>query len=394
MESQPELAASNKIPFLLPLLALLAAFPPLSTDMYLPAIPHLGKLWSVDLKTINLTLICFFLSYSPALLLYGPLSDRFGRKIPLLAGLALFISGSFLCAAAGSVQALISARILQGIGAAGPSALGLSITKDHYTGPERHKILAMIGIIVALAPMIGPTLGSWAMLFGDWHLIFVLQATIASISFIGVLRIPETNTTQRHIPLIRMAGPYISLFKNLRFVLLTLIFSISMCSFFAFIAASSEIYIVGFDVSAQAFGMYFGINALSLMAGSFICMKLVMKLADNLLLSLGFGGMVIGGLLPMVMPHSQVWFFTLPMCCISFGFGLTRPLCVNMVLETVNQDIGSASSLMMFTNFIFGALAMGLISLCGEWKIMMIGLTAVLTSALTLAIIRATRHSR
>ena len=167
-----------------------------------------------------------------------------------------------------------------------------------------------------------------------------------------------------------------------------------MCSFFAFIAASSEIYILGFDVSAQAFGMYFGINALSLMAGSFICMKLVMKLADNLLLSLGFGGMVFGGLLLMVMPHSQVWFFTLPMCCISFGFGLTRPLCVNMILETVNQDIGSASSLMMFTNFIFGALAMGLISLCGEWKIMMIGLTAVLTSALTLAVIRATRHPR
>ena len=101
MESQPELPASSQIPFLLPLLALLAAFPPLSTDMYLPAIPHLGKLWSVDLKTINLTLICFFLSYSPALLLYGPLSDRFGRRIPLLAGLALFISGSLLCAAAG-----------------------------------------------------------------------------------------------------------------------------------------------------------------------------------------------------------------------------------------------------------------------------------------------------
>ena len=392
MESQPELSASAPIPFLLPLLALLAAFPPLSTDMYLPAIPHLGKIWSVDLKTVNLTLICFFLSYSPALLMYGPLSDRFGRKIPLLAGLALFISGSLLCATAGSVQALISARVLQGIGAAGPSALGLSITKDHYTGPERHKILALIGIIVALAPMIGPTLGAWAMLFGNWHLIFVLQAAIASICFFGVLRIPETNTNRRLIPLTRMAGPYISLFKNRKFMLLTLIFSISMCSFFAFIAASSEIYIMGFTVSEQAFGLYFAINALSLMAGSFLCMKLVMKLADRLLLGLGFGGMVLGGLLLMGMPHSQVWFFTLPMCCISFGFGLTRPLCVNMVLETVNQDIGSASSLMMFTNFIFGALAMGLISLCGEWKIMMIGLTAVSTSVLTLAAIRKTLY--
>ncbi len=390
MGSRPEVAASG-YRFLIPLLALLSAFPPLSTDMYLPAIPYLGKLWSVDLKTINLTLICFFLSYSPALLVYGPLSDRFGRRVPLLAGLALFILGSLLCAVAGSIQALIHARILQGIGAAAPSALGLSITKDYYTGPERHKILAIIGIIVALAPMIGPTLGSWAMLFGDWHLIFILQAAVAIISFVGVLRIPETNTTLRQIPLIKMAGPYVSLFKNLRFILFTLLFAVSMCSFFAFIAASSEIYIVGFGVSEQAFGLYFGINALSLMAGSFLCMKLVMKLDDMLLIGLGFGGMVVGGLLLVVMPQSQVLFFTLPMCCISFGFGLTRPLCVNLVLESVNTDIGSASSMMMFANFIFGALAMGLISLCGEWKIMTIGFIAVLSSLLTLAVIRKSR---
>ncbi len=393
MESRPEVLASGHR-FLIPLLALLAAFPPLSTDMYLPALPYLGKLWSVDLKTVNLTLIFFFLSYSPALLVYGPLSDRFGRKIPLLTGLLLFILGSLLCAAAGSVQALIHARILQGIGAAAPSALGLSITKDHYTGPERHKILAIIGIIVALAPMIGPTLGSWAMLFGDWHLIFVLQAGVALVSFVGVLRLPETNATLRHIPLIKMAGPYVFLFKNFRFLTLTLLFAVSMCPFFAFIAASSEIYINGFGVSAQAFGLYFAINALSLMAGSFICMKLVMKLDDMVLIGFGFGGMVIGGLLLVAMPHSQILFFTLPMCCISFGFGLTRPLCVNMILETVNKDIGSASSLMMFANFIFGALAMGLFSLCGEWKIMIIGLTAVSTSLLTLAVIRAISHRK
>ena len=389
-----KIPATGNLPFLIPLLALLAAFPPLSTDMYLPAIPYLGKLWSVDLKTVNLTLICFFLSYSPALLVYGPVSDRFGRRIPLLLGLLLFILGSLLCAAAGSVQTLIYSRIIQGVGAAAPSALGLSITKDYYTGPERHKILAIIGIIVALAPMIGPTLGSWAMLFGDWHLIFVLQAGVALVSFLGVLKIPETNGALRHIPLTQMAVPYISLFKNSRFLHLTLVFAVSMCSFFAFIAASSEIYINGFSVSEQAFGLYFGINALCLMAGSFLCMKLVIRVNDMTLIRFGFSSMVVGGLLMMGMPHSQVLFFTLPMCCISFGFGLTRPLCVNMILETVNKDIGSASSLMMFANFIFGALAMGLISLCGEWKILMIGVTAVSTSLLTLIVILAIHRQK
>jgi DHA1 family bicyclomycin/chloramphenicol resistance-like MFS transporter len=119
-----------------------------------------------------------------------------------------------------------------------------------------------------------------------------------------------------------------------------------------------------------------------------------MRFNDMVLIGFGFSGMVVGGVLLLVIPHSQVLFFTLPMCCISFGFGLTRPLCVNMILETVTEDIGSASSLMMFVNFIFGALAMGLISLCGEWKIMIIGLTAVSTSLLTLAAIRAISHQK
>ncbi len=365
--------------FLIPLLAMLSAFPPLATDMYLPAIPYLGELWGVELKIINLTLIGFFLSYSPALLIYGPLSDRFGRKIPLLVGLSLFILGSLFCATAGTVQALIYARILQGIGAAGPSALGLSIIKDYYTGSERYRILALIGIIIAIAPMIGPTLGSWTLLFGSWQIIFVLQAIVAIISMAGVARMPESHTNPRYIPLIKMAEPYLTLFKNLRFVSLTLLFAASMCPFFAFLAASTEIYITGFNLSEQAFGLLFGINALFLMMGSVSCMKLVKKFNDMLLIKIGFGSVLIGGLLLIVIPHSQPLSFTLPMCLISFGFGLTRPLSMNLILETVDQDAGSASSLMMFTNFIFGALAMWIIALGGEWKIMIIGFMAALS---------------
>lgn len=383
MESRTNLSVSVHIPFLIPLLALLSAFPPLSTDMYLPAMPYLEKLWGVELKTISMTLIGFLLGYSPALLVYGPLSDRFGRKIPLLAGLSLFILSSLLCAAAGSAQTLIYARILQGIGAAAPSVLGLSITKDHYTGPERYKILALISIIVALAPMLGPTLGSWALLFGSWHIIFIFQAAIAVIAFAGVISIPETHADPRYIPLIKMAGPYLALFGNLRFLSLSFLFAASMCPLFAFIAASADIYITGFNLSEQVFGLFFAMNAFSIMTGSFICMKLAAKFRDITLIQFGFGGILTSGLLLMVMPHSQILFFTFPMCVFSFSFGFSRPLCVNMILETVDRDAGSASSLMMFSNFIFGVLAMWIVSLGGEWKITMIGFMAVLSGLAT-----------
>ena len=351
--------------------------------MSLPAMPYLGILWGVELKIISLTLIGFFWGYSPALLVYGPLSDRFGRKPPLLAGLFLFILASLLCSVAGSAQTLIYARILQGIGAAAPSVLGISITKDHYTGPERYKILALISIIVGLAPMLGPTLGSWAMLFGSWHIIFVLQAAIAIIAFAGVISIPETHTDTRYIPLIKMAGPYLSLFGNLRFLSFSFLFAASMCPLFAFIAASADIYIIGFNLSEQMFGFFFGINAFSIMMGSFTCMKLAPKFSDITLIRFGFSGILTGGLLLMAMPHTQVLFFTFPMCFFSFCFGFTRPLCVNLILETVDRDAGSASSLMMFSNFIFGALAMWIISLGGEWKIMMIGFMAALSGLTT-----------
>lgn len=394
MESRTNLSVFAPIPFLIPLLAVLSAFPPLSTDMYLPVIPYLGQLWGVKVQTINLTLICFFLSYSPALLVYGPLSDRFGRKVPLLIGLFLFVSGSFVCAASGSVYLLIYARILQGIGAAGPSALGLSIIKDYYTGSERFKILALIGIIVALAPMVGPTFGAWALLFGSWRIIFIIQAGVAIIATIGVLRLPETNVGMRYIPLAGMAGPYLTLFKNRGFSGLALVFAASMCPFFAFLAASAEIYISGFNLSEQAFGLFFGINSLAMMAGSFYCMKLAKKLNDMMLVRLGFGIVLVGGLLLVAMPHSHILFFTLPMGFISFGFGLTRPLSMNLVLERVSQDAGSASSLMMFANFIFGAMAMWIISLCGEWKITMIGIMAVSSGLVIFTVLSFIKHRK
>ena len=158
-----ENTTNHNRPFLL--LALLAAFPPLSTDMYLPAIPLLQKSWHQPLAMINLTLVGFFVSYCFFLLIYGPISDRFGRRKPLLAGIGIFIIASLLCAGSGNVISLIVLRILQAAGAAAASALALAISKDVYNGFERERILAYIGVIMALAPMLAPVIGGWIIFF-------------------------------------------------------------------------------------------------------------------------------------------------------------------------------------------------------------------------------------
>ncbi|MEE4165070.1 MAG: MFS transporter, partial [Desulfocapsaceae bacterium] len=126
------------------LIALLAAFPPLSTDMYLAAIPMLVEQWGQPLTTVNLTLVCFFVTYCCFLLVYGPLSDRFGRRPPLIAGLVLYTCASLLCALATNVTFLIIARTLQGAGAAAASAIAFAICKDLFTGRIRQRIFLQL----------------------------------------------------------------------------------------------------------------------------------------------------------------------------------------------------------------------------------------------------------
>jgi DHA1 family bicyclomycin/chloramphenicol resistance-like MFS transporter len=136
------------------LLALLSAFPPLSTDMYLAAIPQLQRDWDESLVMVNFTLVGFFAAYCCCLLLYGPLSDRYGRKPPLLTGISVYILASLLCAVSTGVEMMIAARILQGAGAAAASSIVFAMSKDLYRGKERQKVFVHIGMIVAAAPVV------------------------------------------------------------------------------------------------------------------------------------------------------------------------------------------------------------------------------------------------
>ena len=262
-----ENTTNHNRPFLL--LALLAAFPPLSTDMYLPAIPLLQKSWHQPLVMINLTLVGFFVSYCFFLLIYGPISDRFGRRKPLLAGIGIFIIASLLCAVSGNVISLIVLRILQAAGAAAASALALAISKDVYNGFERERILAYIGVIMALAPMLAPVIGGWAMTWFSWRWIFVIQAAIGMIAWVGVFRMPETLKSFSAAGALQTAGIYLQLLRNRHYVGYALMMSLVVLPHFAFLAGSADIYITRLGLSEQVFGYFFVLNAAAIMAGSF-----------------------------------------------------------------------------------------------------------------------------
>lgn len=368
--------APRRFPFL-PLLALLAAFPPLSTDMYLPAIPILQRIWNRPLPMVNLTLVGFFISYCVFLLIYGPLSDRFGRRPPLLAGIGLFVLACGGCALANGLGWMIVCRVLQAAGAASASAMALAISKDVYEGRERERLLAHIGIIMALAPMLAPIFGGWVLTSFSWRWIFGIQATVGLIAMAGVFRMPETLTEPASVPAWRTAGIYLELLGNRRFVGFALMMALIVMPLFAFIGGSADIYITRMGLSEQSFGFFFGFNASAMMLGSVACSWYLRRGNSRALLTVGFAGIALGGLGLLFGPRIGPWALAIPMFLMTFSLGLSRPPSNHLVLEQVDRYAGAASSMLVFIYFMLGAFSMWLISL--EWldKIATIGTMAV-----------------
>jgi DHA1 family bicyclomycin/chloramphenicol resistance-like MFS transporter len=369
----------------LPVLALLTAFPPLSTDMILPAIPSLAKTWGVSLSVINLILICFFVTYGFFLLFYGPISDRFGRRRPLLFGLAVYIVASLLCAFASSASVLIGLRILQAAGAAASSSISMAMTKDIFSGPERERILAYIAVIMALAPMLAPIIGGWVLAAFSWPWIFFIQAVLGLIGMIGVLRFPETLPEVSDTPLSRVMRTYSRLLLNSSYTIMVLVMSASLFPLYSFIAGSSDIYINGFGMTEQKYSYFFAFNAMALMIGSFSCLRLTGSIKSKKLMTAGFSGIFLGGLLLLFAGQHGPWSFALPMFLITFSLGLSRPPSNNLVFEQVDRDVGAASSLLIFCYFTLGAVGMWFISL--EWadKVPVLGAIALGCGAIVLA---------
>ncbi|MCW7753634.1 multidrug effflux MFS transporter [Desulfobotulus sp. H1] len=365
----------NTMGHLIALIALLSAFPPLATDMYLPALPTLQRQWNQPLSTVNLTLVGFFVTYCFFLLVYGPLSDRFGRKPPLMVGIIIYVIACFLCATAPSIYHLILYRVLQASGAAAASAIALAIIKDRIPGLKREQVMAHVAIITAMAPMIAPVIGGLLMMRFSWPWIFILQGVLGIISLGGVLMMEESLKRNDQTPS-SFLQRYIGVLKNRRFISLVLVISLVGLPLFSFIGGSSYIYITAMGLSESTFGFLFGGNALCFMIGSFCCSKLAPRMGGMRLITIGFSGMLLGGLGILFLPLSGPAKMALPMAFITFCIGLSRPPSNNIALEQVDVDAGSASSILIFIYFVMGALAMAFISLDWADKIRTIGLMA------------------
>ena len=372
-------------------LSMLAAFPPMSTDMYLPSLPLLQQLWNQSEAAVNLTLIIWFVTYCFFLLVYGPISDRVGRKPPLILGICLFIVSSLACALSTGLTMLIIARVFQAAGAASSTVMAMAIAKDLFELRQRAVVLSYIGVITALAPMLAPTLGGWIMMWLDWRWVFIAQAGLAAAVLWPVIRLREPLREPSNAKAGQAFKAYLRLTKNWRFSLLNLSMALPNMALFAFIAGSPSIYISRFGLSEAQFGYIFGFNALAMMTGSYGYSFLQRWFSNLRIMQASFTSMVVGGLMVAFLPHHGPWSLALPMWLVSLGLGLNRPPSNNILLEQVDQDAGSASSMIAFGIMLCGAVAMAVVSLAWPDRAVVIGLFACCGGAISLGTLTAMR---
>lgn len=301
-----------------------------------------------------------------------------------MAGIMVFITASIVCAFSTSITMLIAARILQAAGAAAAASLAMAITKDVYSSTERARILAWMGVTMALAPALSPILGGWIMIWLSWRWIFVVQAMIALIAGIGVFMMQETLRQPSHLSALDSVKIYFTLVRNKRYIGYAFMVSLIVLPHFAYIAGSADIYITRMGLSEQQFGWYFAMNALAFMTGSFLCTRLIHRISSTTVMTLGFLGVLAGGVVMLSEVISGPWGVALPMAIITFSVGLSRPPSNNLVLDQVDEYAGSASSLLVFLFFMLGSCSMWLISLDWTDKVRVIGLLATIVGSLML----------
>jgi MFS transporter, DHA1 family, multidrug resistance protein len=367
-------------------LALLTATPALATDMYLAAIPTIARQWNSSESVISLSLVLWFVAFSIFLLVWGPISDRIGRRPVLIAGLLVFVASSFLCAVSTNPSQLIGCRILQGIGAASPSTMVMAICRDRFEGAMRQKVLGFIGVIMPVIPMIGPTVGAGVMAVASWRWIFVVQASLAMVSLVLSWRYQETAQIEPDRGLIDSFLRYGRLLTNGRFVAANTTMGLALGPLFGFIAFSPILYQRIFGLSEVAFALLFGVNAIAAMLGAALCVRLTSRISEYRLLTISFLGILIAAIGILAFGSAHALGFAALMAIISTCIGMSRPLCNHLVLEQVSQDIGAASSFLVFYQGMVGAACMWLVCLSWPSPIMAFGILVLALSVVILVV--------
>ena len=336
------------------LLALLVAFGPVATDLYVPSMPEIGRLLGASPAEVQLTLSSYLVGFAFGQIIYGAISDRYGRKPVLLFALVLFCAASAACAAAPGIELLIAARILQALGGSGAIVLARAIVRDCYAGDRAGRELSTMGAIMSIAPVLAPLIGSVVQISFGWRANFIIVVSVGCFALLVVWQsLPETlhQRSARVISMVEILRDYRMLLKDRTLLAHIAIVSTSYAGLFAWISGSPFVLQELHGLSALEFGFAFGLACIGSVFGAALAAPLVMRI--GLALTIGLGTIALaGGGLAMVasvaLATHSVAALVVSMMLYQAGLGLAMPQAIAGALTPFPDHAGAASSLVGF----------------------------------------------
>lgn len=360
---------------LLVLLALLTALDAIAIDMYLPAMPAIAESFNVDAGRIQQTLAIFLAGLAIGQALYGPLLDSYGRRMPLMAGIGLFILGSAVAALSTSPEMLSAARFIQALGAAAGLVTPRAIVSDICSVKESAKIYAILMQVMMIAPILAPLIGGVVLQTAGWHIIFWLLSLFGVLALLWCLcALPETLPTERRTQLQgkSVLHSYGNLLVQWDFMALTLAGGCILGSLFTYISASSFIFSETFALSPTAFSYLFALNSVMLIGGGFLSNALLKRgYREKSLTLVGIAAhcLAAGALMLIALSgEASLLLFALLIAVAVGALGLVFGNLTALTMQQAKHQAGVASSIMgavqylqsSMIGFIYSKFAFGL----------------------------------
>jgi DHA1 family bicyclomycin/chloramphenicol resistance-like MFS transporter len=366
--NQPKENPAAKPWRLLPLLMAMTAIGPATLNILVPALPAMITKLGTDVATVQLTISLYMVSLACAQFLLGPLSDRFGRRPVVLAGLTIAVIASIGAYAATSIGALITARVVQAAGVSTGIVMGRAIIRDLY---DRDRAAGMIGLVttaMVIAPMLAPVVGGILETTFGWESIFafIMLLTIAVLAW-AVMMLPETHVRTTAVNFTAMLREWKSLLSNRTFYAYTLCGAFGCAPHFTMVGGGPHVIITLMGRSSAEYGMWFMISSLGYMSGNFTVSRIAQRFGLDTLIIAGLVVELIGAVITVVLfasyPDGGPAVVFLPQFIISYGNGLLLPNCIAGAVSVRPEAAGTASGVIGFIQMGTGAASVQIVSM-------------------------------
>ncbi len=373
-------------------LGLLSAIGPFAIDMYLPALPAIGRSLQAGTGAVQMSLTAFFIALSLGQSVYGPLSDMIGRKAPLYLGLALFSIGSIGCALAPTIQVLIAFRFVQGIGACAGMVIPRAIVRDLHTGIDATRLMSLLMLVFSISPILAPLTGSFVIQLGGWRMVFwvVLAAAVVGCVILGTVTETRAAADRANSSIRGVLAAYGLLLRDRNFLGLALIGAFGISSFFVYLSNSPFVLIEHYHLSPRLYSLCFSANAASFFAVAQLNAWLASRFGLRRLVRGAVTGYAAVMLTLFVLFASGVDRLDVLAAFLFVGYGFLGcviPTTSVLALEEHGKIAGTASALIGTVQFVTGAILMVVVGsfLNGTALPMVAGITACAALALTLS---------